>query len=125
MRLVKGAYGYKEGNGIIDWRNGISLNYREIMVYLFENSTRFMIATHDMQIVSEARELNKKWRRNVTYAMLNGIRNGSAMELASSGENVALYVPFGTRWVGYSYRRMKEGGHARLILASLFRSQEL
>ncbi|MDE1865592.1 MAG: proline dehydrogenase family protein [Candidatus Micrarchaeota archaeon] len=125
VRLVKGAYGFKKGEGMIEGRGLISLNYMEMMKYLFAESERFTIATHDRYIVEKAIMLNKTAHRKVTYAMLNGIENQYAKRLAARGESVALYLPFGTRWVGYSYRRMKEIGHIRLILHSLLKSQEL
>jgi proline dehydrogenase len=125
VRLVKGAYGYEEGVGMIRSRALIDANYLEIMGYLFESSPRFMIATHDGRIIARARALNREHRRNVSYSMLNGINNQVAKRLAAERENVALYVPFGNRWVGYSYRRLREMGHVRLILGSLFRSQQL
>ncbi len=125
VRLVKGAYGYKEGMGMINGRVEIDSNYLEIMEYLFNHSPNFMIATHDTLIIREALGLNRNHKRNVTYAMLNGINNRAAKDLAAKGEKVALYLPFGTRWIGYSYRRMREAGHLRLIVGSLFRSQQL
>lgn len=125
VRLVKGAYTYREGGGMIRRRDEVGWNYFEIMRYLFEHSGSFTIATHDRTIVDGALELNRKRRRDVTYAMLNGIDNQYAKRLASSGEKTALYLPFGSRWVGYSYRRLREMGHIRLILSSLFRSQQL
>jgi len=125
IRLVKGAYGYREGSGMIDGRGGIDENYRGIMRYLFGHSEKFMIATHDRTLLAEAMALNREAHRKVTYAMLNGIDNGYAKMMAAQKENVALYLPFGTRWVGYSYRRVREMGHMRLILQSLFRSQQL
>jgi proline dehydrogenase len=125
IRLVKGAYGYRKGTGMIDGRTLVSLNYMDIMEYLFENSGFFVIATHDKDIIEKAVKLNRKRHRRVTFAMLNGIDNRYARKLALRAEDTALYLPFGTRWVGYSYRRLKEMGHIRLILHSLFRSQEL
>lgn len=125
VRLVKGAYAYKEGTGMIRSRADTTRNYLKIMGYLFDHAQHFMVATHDQSIIKEGLMLNKQSQRKVTYAMLNGIDNQYAKMLAEKGEHVALYVPFGTRWVGYSYRRMKEMGHIRLILHSLFKSQQL
>jgi proline dehydrogenase len=125
VRLVKGAYVYKEGTGMIKRRDEIGANYRKIMHYLFEHSPRFTIATHDLGIVKEALALNTRQKKDVTYAMRNGINNGAAKELAAKREKVALYLPFGTRWIGYSYRRLREIGHIRLIIGSLFVSQKL
>jgi proline dehydrogenase len=125
VRLVKGAYGNREDGGVIVGRDEVNRSYRGIMEYLFVHSSCFMIATHDTELVKDAMALNNRYRRNVSYAMLNGINNSAARELAAIGESVVLYLPFGTRWVGYSYRRLREAGHARLILSSLFRSQQL
>lgn len=125
IRLVKGAYSSRRGNGIFGDRSKVSENYREIMEYLFDNASRFTIATHDRDIISKTILLNKRHKRKVTYAMLNGIDNRYLSSMAAAGESTAIYIPFGTRWVGYSYRRLKEVGHARLILSSLFRSQQL
>jgi proline dehydrogenase len=77
------------------------------------------------QYIIDALALNKSAKRRVTYAMLNGINNQCQEIGGAEGETVALYLPFGTRWIGYSYRRLREMGHIRLILHSLFRSQEL
>jgi hypothetical protein len=35
VRLVKGAYGYKEGADMIRGQDAISLNYMDLMEYLF------------------------------------------------------------------------------------------
>jgi proline dehydrogenase len=125
IRLVKGAYSSRRGSGIVGGRFEVSENYRQIMKYLFEKAERFTIGTHDRGLISDALLLSKRHKKKVTYAMLNGIDNRYLSSMAASGEATALYVPFGTKWVGYSYRRLKEIGHARLILNSLFRSQQL
>jgi proline dehydrogenase len=84
-----------------------------------------MIATHDDKIIEIARKLNKKYKRKITYAMLNGIRNKYAVALAKSNERVMLYVPFGSDWVNYSMRRLKEQGHLSLIARSMFEKQDI
>lgn len=123
VRLVKGAY--SESKRIaFGSRSETTANYYALMKYLFKNSKRFMIATHDQGILDEAMLLNRSYRRDVTYAMLNGIRNKYAMQLAQLSK-VAIYVPFGKRWFSYSYRRLREEGHLTLILRSLLESQRI
>ncbi len=123
IRLVKGAY--TESRRIaFGSRTQTTANYYELMKYLFKHSKRFMIATHDQGIIDEAQLLNRSYRRDVTYAMLNGIRNRYAMQLARISK-VALYVPFGRRWFAYSYRRLKEEGHLMLILRSILEDQSV
>ncbi len=124
VRLVKGAYGLVEGDTLMS-RQAITKNYLELMEYLFAHSGRFMIATHDRAMIRRAMHLGGLHKRDVTYAMLNGIDNRYALRLAREGNSVSLYLPFGTRWVEYAYRRFMEAGHARLILHSLARNQRL
>ncbi len=118
IRLVKGAYKADKKTGFAK-REEVEQNYIKIMRYLFKKSQKFTIATHDSMLINEAIMLNRVHRRNVTYGMLNGIRNNYAAELAASGNKVALYVPFGSRWFDYSLRRMNEWSHVMLILRSL------
>jgi proline dehydrogenase len=121
IRLVKGAYGL--GHGTFNTKDEITESYRKLLEYLFDHSERFTVATHDPALMWYSATLNKRYHRHITYSMLNGINNKKALQIASEGENVALYVPFGTRWLAYSYRRLKEGGHLSLIVRSLFANQ--
>ncbi len=119
VRLVKGAYsgGTK---AFLDTHEKVDQNFMALSRMLFKGSKEFTIATHDSRLIDEALLMNRAHRRKVTFAMLNGIRNRYAETLALSGNRVALYVPFGSRWVDYSYRRLREMGSLLLVLRSLF-----
>jgi proline dehydrogenase len=119
IRLVKGAYS-ADPSAAYQTRQDTTINYIKLMKYLFLNSKSFVIATHDAEIISAAKKLNADNKRRVWYAMLNGIRNSYAIKLAARRENVEIYVPFGRRWVSYSYRRLKEASNLSLVLRSLF-----
>ncbi len=119
IRLVKGAYKESAAMAYAN-RAETTANYAKLMKYLFGNSGRFTIATHDTSLIDSARALNAARHKDVTYAMLNGIKDGYARELASGRENVYVYVPFGERWVDYSVRRLRELSNALLIVRSLF-----
>ncbi len=118
VRLVKGAYGGTEKEAYQNRRDTTD-NYYRLMPYLFANFRRFTIATHDTDIIETAVRMNRKHRRDVTYAMLTGIRMRYAAELARR-EKVSVYVPFGEQWIKYSYRRIKELSNFILITRSLF-----
>ncbi len=124
IRLVKGAYQIKEDGGFGSERE-INHNYAELMKELLDKSNDIMIATHDSRIIEETIRLNKKKRKRVTYAMLNGIRNKYAKYLARHSYSVAIYVPFGRDWLTYGYRRLLEQKHITLILRSLFETQNI
>ncbi len=117
IRLVKGAHA-AANNPVYESRDAATENYYALMEYLFKNCNSFTIGTHDSEIINNAFKLNRKYKRDVTYAMLNGIRDQYAAGLAKHNK-VAVYVPFGRRWFGYSYRRIKELNNMKLILTSI------
>lgn len=124
IRLVKGAY--RESSKIAyTSREETTKNYSRIMEYLFRHSAQFMIATHDPKVIEEALLLNRSYRRNITYAMLNGIRNKALVRLAGTGNRVAVYIPFGKRWLAYTLRRLSEASNLLLVIRSLFESQRI
>jgi Proline dehydrogenase len=120
IRLVKGAYSepatiaYKK-------KSEINKNYLEIMKYLFENSDKFTIATHDDKIIQESLKLSKIYMKYPTYAFLRGVRNDLKRYLLSYRFRVEEYVPYGEEWIGYIYRRIKEKkSNVLLVLTSVF-----
>lgn len=119
VRLVKGAYKEPPEIAYTSWKEKTE-NYRKIMHYLFENAAEFTIATHDLKLVKEAIELNKQHNKNVTVAMLLGIKNKFIFNLNESGIKKALYVPYGEKWVDYARRRFREASNIILVLKSLF-----
>ncbi|MFP3278209.1 MAG: proline dehydrogenase family protein [Candidatus Micrarchaeota archaeon] len=122
VRLVKGAYSVKREIAF-QRKEEINKNYERLMLYLFKNARAFTLATHDSNMIERGLELNKKYKKEVTYAMLNGIRNEYAKSLAERGERIAIYIPFGPKWIDYAYRRMRERGHVSLIMRSLISSK--
>lgn len=119
IRLVKGAY--KEDSSIaFVSREERTKNYERLMRYLFSNSKRFMIATHDERLLDGAVLLSKNHHTELSFGMLKGIRNGYAEKLSKKGMNVVIYVPFGEMWLQYSYRRLREASNMFLVLRSLF-----
>jgi proline dehydrogenase len=124
IRLVKGAYSTTNKESYSN-RKECTENYSRLMTLLFKEGRTFTIATHDGRLIESALKMNERYKRDVTYAMLKGIRNQYALRLAKIGEKVALYVPFGKEWTAYSYRRMKEAGHITLIMRSLLENQQI
>lgn len=55
------------------------------------------------------------------FQMLFGCRPHVQQELVSEGYRVRIYVPFGTHWAGYFYRRVLERReNAFFALSSMF-----
>lgn len=118
IRLVKGAYKESHEIAYTEWKDRTD-NFRKIMCMLFEKSSTFTIATHDLKLINYAVNLNKKYNRDVTAAMLLGIRNKYLYELARTGFKCALYVPYGRKWVDYASRRLREASNIYLVLRSI------
>ena len=59
---------------------------------------------------SGARDGSRIGRRagDFEYQMLYGIRDDEQRRLAEAGNQVRVYVPFGTQWYGYFMRRLAE-----------------
>ena len=119
VRLVKGAY--RESKEVVySSRREISQNYRRLMEVLFERGNDFAIATHDSELVAEARRLSDSKHVEFRFEMLKGIRNELKEELVSSGFRVSEYIPYGDRWFAYSKRRITEHpSNIWLLLRSL------
>ncbi len=116
VRLVKGAY---RGSGVGLDAQSTERNYSRLMNYLFVHGMTFTIASHSQRIIERARRMNKRYKRNVTYAMLEGIHQGYAEKLSMEGEQVSVYVPFGPKWKEYAFRRLKELRNIRLLARSM------
>ena len=52
--------------------------------------------------------------------MLKGIRDELKPVLVKSGFTVSEYIPYGTNWLPYSIRRLKERKRNILLLGSSF-----
>lgn len=119
IRIVKGAY--REGERLAyAGREEVRRNYMDMLKEGMRHPGAVMVATHDDTITAKARRLEMSTGKRLQFGMLNGIRPGMARELAEEREDVSIYMPFGEEWAGYAARRLREQGHAALLLRSLF-----
>lgn len=119
VRLVKGAYRESPEVAFQSWEERTS-NYRRLMRYLFDEAERFTIATHDKSILREAFEMNAERKKDVTLAVLLGIRNSYLYSLVEKGAKGAIYIPYGELWLDYVRRRMREAANLALIIKTAF-----
>jgi proline dehydrogenase len=110
VRICKGAY--KEPASIA-WTkmDDIRASYRRCAHLLLEKGNYPAIATHDESLVQDvlgfARERGIGPAR-YEFQMLYGLRPGRWDELVRAGHNVRVYVPYGSHWFPYFYRRLRE-----------------
>lgn len=110
VRLVKGAY--KEPERIaIQKMPAIREAFKDYTKVLLEKTAFPRIATHDDELVSWTRKYAEEHnigKARFEFQMLFGLRQNTCEELAKEGYNVRIYVPFGTMWLPYFTRRLKE-----------------
>jgi proline dehydrogenase len=110
IRLCKGAYdepatvAHRDPGAVTD-------SYLRCLRVLMAGSGYPMVASHDPAIIDMVPALAREagWDANdFEYQMLYGIREVEQRRLAESGNQVRVYVPFGTQWYGYFMRRLAE-----------------
>jgi proline dehydrogenase len=122
IRVVKGAYRESENNAFQS-ADKINLNFSKLMQMLFENSNDnaiFAIATHDSKLIEEAIELSEKYgniKKRFEFQLLMGICDQIKMNLVERKFKVSEYIPYGSHWLPYSIRRIRERKRNILLLA--------
>jgi proline dehydrogenase len=119
IRLVKGAYREKSQIAYKS-KEEVDKNYVKLMRRLFKYSNEFGIATHDSKIIEKATRLSKTYPKKFEFQMLKGIRDEIKTELIKKKFVVSDYIPYGTNWLPYSFRRIKERKRNILLLGSSF-----
>jgi proline dehydrogenase len=110
VRLCKGAY--REPPKIaIQGMTEIRANYRKLARLLLDGGNYPAVATHDETLIQDAighaREHQIPASR-FEFQMLLGLRRKRWNELVRDGRNLRIYVPYGTHWLPYFYRRLRE-----------------
>ena len=110
IRICKGAY--KEPPEIA-WTkmDDIRASFRRCAHLLLERGNYPAIATHDEGLIRDAIDHAREKgiaREGYEFQMLYGLRPRRWDELVGDGHNVRIYVPYGTHWFPYFYRRLRE-----------------
>jgi proline dehydrogenase len=110
IRLCKGAYDEPASVAYRD-RDDVTESYLRCLQVLMRGSGYPMVASHDPAIIDAVPALVRENDRGVgdfEYQMLYGIRDEEQLRLVGEGNQVRVYVPFGTQWYGYFVRRLAE-----------------
>jgi proline dehydrogenase len=110
IRLCKGAYD-EPASVAYRGRDEVTDSYLACLRVLMAGSGYPMVASHDPAIIEAVPAmLSESGRRtdDFEYQMLYGIRDDEQRRLADAGNQVRVYVPFGTQWYGYFMRRLAE-----------------
>jgi len=123
VRLCKGAY--REPPALaLQHKAEIRQAYLAMAEALLSRGTYPGLATHDEQLIAAAKSYASAHgieKDRFEFQLLYGVRPDLQRALVNEGYRVRVYVPFGTHWAAYFYRRVTERReNALFALRSLF-----
>jgi proline dehydrogenase len=124
VRLCKGAYKEPPEIALQDMAQ-IREAFKTCAHLLLDGAARPAIATHDEELVADTIAYTRAHgipASRFEFQMLYGLRRRRWESLVASGYDVRIYVPFGTHWIPYFYRRLRERKENVLfVVRNLFR----
>ena len=124
VRLCKGAY-MEPPRLAVQTMAAVRQNFMSLASLLLKQGTHPAIATHDDVLLSWTRNYiaqHELPKDGFEFQMLYGVRSHTQRQLAEQGYPMRVYVPFGTHWLPYFYRRMRERKeNVTFVLKHLFR----
>lgn len=120
VRLCKGAY--KEPADIaFPTKDEVNANY-DACARILAKAPIPAFATHDdARIEAAVKAASALPKTDYEIQMLYGLRPRRWRELRAQGHTVRIYVPYGTHWMPYFYRRVRERKeNALFVLRNLF-----
>jgi proline dehydrogenase len=122
VRLCKGAYREPAEIAYQEMAT-IRREYLRMAEALLSRGVYPAIATHDERLIAAVKTHaaeNRIAAESFEFQMLYGVRPALQRSLVADGYRVRIYVPFGTHWAGYFYRRIIERReNALFVLRSL------
>jgi len=110
VRLCKGAYKEPPAVALQDME-AIRAAYRRLARELVDSGNYPAVATHDESLLRDVLDYTAERKippSGYEFQMLYGLRPRRWDELVASGHRVRIYVPYGTHWFPYFYRRLRE-----------------
>jgi len=135
VRLVKGAYkehitkAYKRKDLLHDTflkqaLRLVSDRCRSYYHYKNDITPTPAIGTHDEKLLDDILGYLNRFnieKHDLFIEMLYGIRRDLSSSLQKEGYCVRLYVPFGTEWLPYTLRRLREFKNLRFIISNIIK----
>jgi len=125
VRLCKGAY-KEPPNLAVQAMAAVRQNFMSLASLLLSQGNHPAIATHDDVLLSWTKNYiaqHQVPKEGFEFQMLYGVRSETQRQLAAQGYLMRVYVPFGTHWLPYFYRRLRERKeNVAFVLRHLFRN---
>jgi proline dehydrogenase len=110
VRLCKGAYNESPAIAYKDMPT-IRRAYLRCAEALLQRGNYPGIATHDERLISAVKSYASEHgidQDRFEFQLLYGVKPELQRQLVQEGYRVRIYVPYGTHWSGYFYRRVTE-----------------
>ena len=125
VRLCKGAYQEPPALALQEMPK-IRENFKQLSEALLLKGDYPAIATHDDELIAWVKSFTASHgigKEKFEFQMLYGVRPDTQRKLAAEGYNMRVYVPYGTHWLPYFYRRLRERKeNVYFVLKNLFRT---
>jgi len=107
VRLVKGAYDEPADIAYTE-PTRVDEAYRSLLATMFRTfDGGIAVGSHDPAMIDRARSLHAEYGTDFEVQMLMGVREAAQYDLATEYA-VRQYVPYGSKWLSYFYRRVAE-----------------
>lgn len=124
VRICKGAYKEPAGIAYQDMPT-IREKYLEHAIRLMRSARFPGIATHDDLLIDAVKAFARDEGLapdRYEFQMLYGIRPETQLQIVREGYNMRVYVPYGTEWLPYYLRRLRERKeNVWFVVRNLFR----
>lgn len=123
VRLCKGAYA-EPADIAHQSMDVIRERYVEYMKMLIQGARYPGIATHDDLLINATKQFVAEKgisHDRFEFQMLFGMRPETQAQIARDGYHMRVYVPYGTEWLPYYSRRLRERKTIGFILRTAFR----
>ncbi|WP_028851960.1 proline dehydrogenase family protein [Thermocrispum municipale] len=110
VRLVKGAYA-EPPEVAFEEQHEVDLAFVRCANQLLAGGGYPMFATHDPRLIDVLQDRIEAYGLapgEYEFQFLYGVRPDEQRRLATAGDTVRIYVPYGDQWYGYLMRRLAE-----------------
>lgn len=125
IRLCKGAYS-EPARLAIQQMPAIREAYKKFAAHLLDNTAFPRMATHDDELINWIKTYTAEKnipKERFEFQMLYGLRLNTCRELTAEGYPVRVYVPYGTEWLPYFTRRLRERKeNVWFVLSTMFKN---
>ncbi len=120
VRMVKGAYQEKSDKAHQDYIS-ISGHFFDYVARMYsKRANKPAVGTHDEELLDDIKTLIPK-PKYFDYEFLYGVRRDLQKELKNKGYSVRIYIPFGTDWLPYTLRRLREWKNLKFVILNIFK----